>query len=198
MFFIFNSILLLIMLSLKETPETQQYRVYVLLTYVVIVIPDLLISKLNTVQEVMEKSNRTINRLVEEGRLLDLRDKENVRNRFQSEESPMVGKVYSFKHVIDSNPHIVKDPLEETYMGRVISVYTDCLTSGTNDYIPMTFLLVKQKNGLTFTAYPRDVVKEHYDTSKRNSNRRTDDNDPNHSSNRGSSRQERNRRTDQR
>lgn len=42
--------------------------------------------------------------------------------------------------------------------GRVELVYSDALASGTNEYVGVTFLLVRDDEGTMHTVRPRDVT----------------------------------------
>lgn len=43
--------------------------------------------------------------------------------------------------------------------GRVMLIYDDAVSSGTNEYIAVTYLLAIKKDGDTFIMRPRDVTK---------------------------------------
>ena len=42
--------------------------------------------------------------------------------------------------------------------GKVILVFQDAVASGTNEYVPLTYLSVEDKNGCVHTVRPRDVI----------------------------------------
>lgn len=44
--------------------------------------------------------------------------------------------------------------------GKVLLVFTDALASGTNEYVPVTYLSVQDKvNSCVYTIRPRDLIK---------------------------------------
>lgn len=59
----------------------------------------------------------------------------------------MVGELVKAR---DENGHIIK--------GEVALVYTDALASGTNEYVPITELLVVDDNKNVLTIKPRNVL----------------------------------------
>lgn len=42
--------------------------------------------------------------------------------------------------------------------GMVMLVYTDALASGSNEYIPITFIKVKDDKGVLHDVRPRDLI----------------------------------------
>jgi len=43
-------------------------------------------------------------------------------------------------------------------IGKVVLIYTDAVISGTNEYTPITEMLVKEKGGKIHTIKPRNVI----------------------------------------
>lgn len=48
---------------------------------------------------------------------------------------------------------------DSEFMGDVVLVFTDAIASGTNEYVPITYLSVVDKLGLFHTVRPRDLYK---------------------------------------
>ncbi len=46
-----------------------------------------------------------------------------------------------------------------TTKGIVMLVFTDALASGTNEYVPVTFLTIVDGKGIAHTVRPRDIIK---------------------------------------
>lgn len=47
----------------------------------------------------------------------------------------------------------------ETNTGVILLVYSDAVASGTNEYVPITLLLIEGEGGQTYTCKPINITK---------------------------------------
>lgn len=53
---------------------------------------------------------------------------------------------------------LVMIPHAKPIEGKIILVFTDAKASGTCEYIPVTYCLLKTDDGIVYTIRPRDIV----------------------------------------
>lgn len=66
----------------------------------------------------------------------------------------MIGRLIK---VYDNNRNLIE--------GEVILIYNDALASGTNEYVSVTYILIKDDNGNIVNIRPRDIISTHYRAS---------------------------------